>query len=159
MHFSLKVHQMRTWRIFTIPPGHIHGNYFCWGFMASFIRTQNSSSALTVTARSRVVSTSAAIFSSLIDGCLKYNNKEEPKTGQRFGPCLDYDVNTGPKPSPRDVKKSESDFKLNIKKNYILAWKGGVTQELLNMYQVKYYWKFISIALHYCVTAKGNQLL
>ncbi len=29
-------------------------------------------------------------------------------------------------------------------------------QELLNMYRVKYYWKLISNALHYCVTAKSN---
>ncbi len=58
----------------------------------------------TVTAQSRVVST-VAIFSSLIDGCLKYNNKEKPKTGPRPGPRLNYDVNIGQKPSPRDVKK------------------------------------------------------
>ncbi len=60
---------------------------------------------------SRVVSTSAAIFSSLNDGCLKYKNKEKPKTGLA---C--YDVNIGPKASPRDVKKSEPDFNLNTKR-------------------------------------------
>ncbi len=62
-------------------PRHSHGNYFCWGFTASFIAciwTQNYSAALTalcccgtlntveplltVAARSPVVSTSAAIF-------------------------------------------------------------------------------------------------
>ncbi len=51
---------------------------------------------LTVVARSHVVSTSAAIFSSLIDGCLKYKNKEKPKTGPRPGPRLNYDVKIGP---------------------------------------------------------------
>ncbi len=45
-------------------------------------------------------------FSSLIDGCLKYKNKEKPKTGPRPGPRLNYDVKIGPKPDPRDVKKS-----------------------------------------------------
>ncbi len=93
-HFSLKACLMRRWRILTISPGYIHGNYFCWGFTASFIAciwTQNSSAALTArcccgtlntieplftaTARSCVVSTSTANFSSLIDGCLKYKNK------------------------------------------------------------------------------------
>ncbi len=44
---------------------------------------------LTAAARSRVVSTSAAIFSSLIDGCLKYKHKEKPKS-------LNYDVKIGP---------------------------------------------------------------
>ncbi len=63
---------------------------------------------------SRVVSTNAEIFSSLIDGCLKYKNKEKPKTGPRPGLRLNYDANIGPKPSPSDVKKSEPDFKLNI---------------------------------------------
>ncbi len=114
-------------------PGLIPGNYFCWGFTESFIAfiwTQNSSAALTthcccgtlntveplfaVMARSRVVSTSAAIFSSIIDGCLKYKLKEKPKTGPRPGLRLNYDVNIVPKPSPRDVKKSEPNFKLNI---------------------------------------------
>ncbi len=47
-------------------------------------------------------------FSSLIDGCLKYKNKEKPKTGPRPGPRLNYDVKIGPKPSPRGVKKSGS---------------------------------------------------
>ncbi len=57
-------------------------------------------------ARTHVVSTSAAIFfSSLIDGCIKYKNKEKPKTGPRPGPHLNYDVKIGPKPGPRDVKK------------------------------------------------------
>ncbi len=41
------------------------------------------------------------IFSSLIDGYLKYKNKEKPKTGPRPGPRLNYDVKIGPKPSPR----------------------------------------------------------
>ncbi len=41
-----------------------------------------------------------------IDGCLKYKNKEKPKTGLRPGPRLNYDVKIGPKPGPRDVKKS-----------------------------------------------------
>ncbi len=40
-------------------------------------------------------------FSSLIDECLKYKNKEKPKTGPRPGPRLIYDA----KISPRDVKK------------------------------------------------------
>ncbi len=62
-----------------------------------------------------------AIFSSITDGCLKYKNKEKPKTGQRPGPHLNYDVNIGPKRSPRDVKKSESNFKLNIKQIQFLA--------------------------------------
>ncbi len=44
-------------------------------------------------------------FSSLIDGCLKYKNKEKPKTGPRPGPRLNCDVKIGPKPGPRDVKK------------------------------------------------------
>ncbi len=44
-------------------------------------------------------------FSSLIDGCLKYKNKEKPKTGPRPGLRLNYDV-IGPKPGPRGVKKS-----------------------------------------------------
>ncbi len=47
-------------------------------------------------ARSPVVSISAAIFSSLIDGCLKYKNKEKPKTGPRPDPRLNYDVKIGP---------------------------------------------------------------
>ncbi len=49
MHFSLKARLMRRWRILTISPGHIHGNYFCWGFTASFIAciwTKNSSALL-----------------------------------------------------------------------------------------------------------------
>ncbi len=37
-------------------------------------------------------------FSSLIDGCLKYKNKEKPKTDPRPGPRLNYDVKIGPKP-------------------------------------------------------------
>ncbi len=45
-------------------------------------------------------------FSSLIDGCLIYKNKEKPKTGPRPGPRLNYDVKIGPKPGPRGVKKS-----------------------------------------------------
>ncbi len=45
-------------------------------------------------------------FSSLIDGCLKYKSKEKPKTGPRPGSRLNYDVKIGPKPGPRDVKKS-----------------------------------------------------
>ncbi len=50
MHFSLKAHLMRRWRILTISPRHIHGNYFCWGFTASFIAciyAQNFSAVLT----------------------------------------------------------------------------------------------------------------
>ncbi len=35
-------------------------------------------------------------FSSLIDGCLKYKNKEKPKTDPRPGPCLNYDLKIGP---------------------------------------------------------------
>ncbi len=35
-------------------------------------------------------------FSSLIDWCLKYKNKENPKTGTRPGPHLNYDVKIGP---------------------------------------------------------------
>ncbi len=49
-----------------------------------------------VAARSPVVSTSAAIFSSLIDGCLKYKHKEKPKTDPRPGPRLNYYVKIGP---------------------------------------------------------------
>ncbi len=45
-------------------------------------------------------------FSSLIDGCLKYKNKEKSKTGPRPGLRLNYDVKIGPKPGPRGVKKS-----------------------------------------------------
>ncbi len=44
-------------------------------------------------------------FSSLIDGCLKYKNKEKPKTGPRPDPRLNYDVKIGLKPGPRGVKK------------------------------------------------------
>ncbi len=61
---------------------------------------------LTVAAQSRVVSTSAAIFSSQIDECQNCKNKEKPKTGPRPGPRLNYDVKIGPKPGPRGVKKS-----------------------------------------------------
>ncbi len=43
-------------------------------------------------------------FSSLIDACLKYKNKEKPKTGPRPGPCLNYDMKIGPKPGPKNVK-------------------------------------------------------
>ncbi len=60
---------------------------------------------MTVAAQSRVVSTSAAIFSSQIDECQNCKNKEKPKTGPRPGPRLNYDVKIGPKPSPRGVKK------------------------------------------------------
>ncbi len=45
-------------------------------------------------------------FSSLIDGCLKYKNKEKPKTGPRLSPHLNYDVKISPKPGPRGIKKS-----------------------------------------------------
>ncbi len=45
-------------------------------------------------------------FSSLIDGCLKYKNKEKPKTGPRPGPRLNYDVKIGPKLGHRGIKKS-----------------------------------------------------
>ncbi len=71
--------------------------------------TLNTVEPLSVAAaRSRVVSIRAAIFSSLIDGCLKYKNKEKPKTGPRPGPRLNYDVKIGPKPGPRDVKKGRN---------------------------------------------------
>ncbi len=169
MHFSLKASLMWRWWILTISSGHIHGNYFCWGFTASFIAciwTQNSSSVLTarccgtlntveplftVIARSPVVSSSAAIFSSIIDGFLKYKNKEKPKTGPRPGPRLYYYVNIALKPSPRDVK-SEPDF------NFFFFFYCVVTQALLNMYRVKYNWSLINNALQYCVTAKSNPL-
>ncbi len=35
-------------------------------------------------------------FSSIIDGCLKYKNKEKPKTGPRPDPRLNYDVKISP---------------------------------------------------------------
>ncbi len=41
-------------------------------------------------------------FSSLIDGCLKYKNKEKPKTVLRPVPHLDYDVKIGPYGAPDD---------------------------------------------------------
>ncbi len=44
-------------------------------------------------------------FSSLIDGCPKYKNKEKPKTVPRPGLRLNYDVKIGLKPGLRDVKK------------------------------------------------------
>ncbi len=51
-----------------------------------------------------------------------YTNKEKPKTGPRPGPCLNYYVNIGQKkPSPRNVQKSEPDFKLNMKKIQIVG--------------------------------------
>ncbi len=40
-----------------------------------------------------------SFFLSLIDGCLKYKNKEKPKTG----PQLNYDTNIGPKPDTEHV--------------------------------------------------------
>ncbi len=69
--------------------------------------TLNTVEPLSVAAaRSRVVSISAAIFFITNWWCLKYKNKEKPKKGLRPGPRLNYDVKIGPKPGPRDVKKS-----------------------------------------------------
>ncbi len=68
--------------------------------------TLNTVEPLSVAAaRSRVVSISAVIFF-ITNWCLKYKNKEKPKTGPRPSPRLNYDVKIGPKPGPRDVKKS-----------------------------------------------------
>ncbi len=36
----------------------------------------------------------------------------------RPGPRLNYDVNIGPNPGPRDVKKSEPDLKKNCRKEH-----------------------------------------
>ncbi len=58
-------------------------------------QAENSSAALTL------------IFLSLIDGSLKYKNKEKRKTGPRPGPHLNYQVKIGPKPGPRGVNKSK----------------------------------------------------
>ncbi len=46
--------------------------------------------------------------------CLKYKDKEKPKTGPWPGPHLKYGVNIGPKPHPRDIKKLEPDFNKNV---------------------------------------------
>ncbi len=61
--------------LFTISPWHIHGNYFCWGFMylnaelfscadgsLLLLDTKHCRAALDSWTRSHVVSTSAAIF-------------------------------------------------------------------------------------------------
>ncbi len=92
-------------------PGHIHGNYFCWGFMASFIAciwsrtiqlrwrlSAAGPSSCSWQSRHGLVLFPPAqqFFSSLIDGCLKYKHKEKPKTGPRPGPRLNYDVKIGP---------------------------------------------------------------
>ncbi len=63
-------------------------------------------------ARSLVVSISMAnVFSSIIDGCLKYKNKEKPITGPRPGPCLCYDVKIVPETRPKKQKKKvQNDF-------------------------------------------------
>ncbi len=72
-----------------------------------------------VAARIPVVSTRAAIFfSSLIDGCLKYKNKEKRKTGLRPSPRLNYNVKIGPKPSPKGVKTIEA----QMQSSRTVAW-------------------------------------
>ncbi len=64
--------------------------------------TLNTVETLSVAvARSRVFPPAPQFFSSLIDGCLKYKNKENQRPE---GPRLNYDVKIGPKPGPRDVK-------------------------------------------------------
>ncbi len=45
-------------------------------------------------------------FTTIIDGCLKYKNKEKPKTLPMPGPRLSYDMKFGLKPGPRGVNKS-----------------------------------------------------
>ncbi len=45
-------------------------------------------------------------FITIIDRCLKYKNKEMPKTGPMPRPHLNYDVKIGPKLGPRGLKKS-----------------------------------------------------
>ncbi len=102
---------------------HIHRNYVCWGFAASFSLLLAFECRTLPAALKSLVLTAAAghcrgstvlccfhqrgnFFPSLIDGCLKYKNKEKPKTGPRPGPRLNGDVKIGPKPGPRDVKKS-----------------------------------------------------
>ncbi len=102
-------------------PRHIHGNYFCRCFAASFsllraferrtlqLRGRHAAAAgwtlntveplLTVAAaRSCCFLQRSNFFSLLIDGCLKYKNKESPKTGPRPGPRLNYDMKIVPKP-------------------------------------------------------------
>ncbi len=127
MHFSLKAHLMRRWRILNISLDTFMVIIFAGALRQALLHvferrtlplcccgTLNIIKLLcTVMAQFRVVSSSAVIFSSIIDGCLKYKN-EKPKTGPRPGPRLNYDVNIGLKPSPRDVKMLELDFKLNI---------------------------------------------
>ncbi len=58
-------------------------------------------------------SATSSFFSSLIDGCLKYTNKEKPKTGLRPGPRLSYDVKIGPKPGSKGVEKSGPGLKFS----------------------------------------------
>ncbi len=71
--------------------------------------TLNTVEPLSVAAaRTLFVNTRAAIFESLIDGCLKHKIKEKRKTGPRPGLRLNYDVKIGPKPGPRGVKKSRA---------------------------------------------------
>ncbi len=62
--------------------------------------------ALAAAANSFVFPPEQQLFSALIGGCLKYENKEKPKTVPRLGPYLNYDMKIGPKPSPWSVKKS-----------------------------------------------------
>ncbi len=105
----------------------------------------------TVAARSRDVSTSTEIFSSL-DGCLKYKNNEKPKAGPRPSPHLNYDVNIGPKPSPRDVKTIGARLYIKYKNIFNCGLKvccnASVTEHVLSKILLK------MNALHYCVTAK-----
>ncbi len=78
--------------LFTISPGHIYGNYFCWGFALAYCMHLNAGlfscadgtryysgtlNTIESVSRSRVVSTN--FFSALFDGCLKYINIKEPK--------------------------------------------------------------------------------
>ncbi len=110
--------------LFTISPGHIYGNYFCWGFAASFsllhaferrtLQLRWWHSLLQRDTKHHWVSLTLLccfhqrgnFFSALFDGCLKYINKEKPKTDPRPGPLLNFNVKIIPKPGPRDVKKS-----------------------------------------------------
>ncbi len=94
--------------------GHIHDNNVGGALRQALAYCMHLRAALKYTcarcccgtARSCVVSTSTAIFSSLFDGCLEYRNEEKPKTGLRPGPPLNCEVKFGPKPGPGDVKKS-----------------------------------------------------
>ncbi len=60
-------------------------------------------------------------FSSIIDGCLKYKDKEKPKTGPRPGPHLNYDVNINK--LALGAQKSRSLTSNYIKKNNNLGLK------------------------------------